>query len=139
MGRPRRIKNKSTKDQEPCRRSWFPPIPLCNTSLRSFATAERLRRPSGSWFASLAILLAQEATADLKTIASEVNTPLGPAATRVLADVVGIVPILRAGLGMADGVLELIPEAEVWHIGLYRDEAPYDPPSIITNSRPDLG
>ena len=34
----------------------------------------------------------------------------------------GIVPILRAGLGMADGVLELIPEAEVWHIGLYRDE-----------------
>ncbi len=76
---------------------------------------------------SLAILLTQEATADLKTIASQVDTPLGPAATRVLADVVGIVPILRAGLGMADGVLEMIPEAEVWHIGLYRDEATLQP------------
>jgi uracil phosphoribosyltransferase len=76
---------------------------------------------------SLAILLAQEATADLKTIATEVMTPLGPAATRTLADVVGIVPILRAGLGMADGILELIPEAEVWHIGLYRDETTLRP------------
>jgi uracil phosphoribosyltransferase len=76
---------------------------------------------------SLAILLAQEATADLKTIASEVTTPLGRASTRTLADVVGIVPILRAGLGMADGVLEVIPEAEVWHIGLYRDEVTLRP------------
>ena len=76
---------------------------------------------------SLAILLAQEATADLKTIASEVTTPLGGAPTRILVDTVGIVPILRAGLGMADGVLELIPGAEVWHIGLYRDEATLRP------------
>jgi uracil phosphoribosyltransferase len=76
---------------------------------------------------SLAILLAQEATADLKMIAGEVITPLGLAPTRSLAEVVGIVPILRAGLGMADGVLELIPEAEVWHIGLYRDEATLRP------------
>jgi uracil phosphoribosyltransferase len=76
---------------------------------------------------SLAILLAQEATADLKTIASEVDTPLGRTSTRTLVDVVGIVPILRAGLGMADGILELIPEAEVWHIGLYRDEATLRP------------
>jgi uracil phosphoribosyltransferase len=71
---------------------------------------------------SLAVLLAQEATADLRTVAGAVTTPLGPAATRVLADVVGIVPILRAGLGMAEGILELIPDAEVWHIGLFRDE-----------------
>jgi uracil phosphoribosyltransferase len=71
---------------------------------------------------SLACLLAQEATADLPTGPVEVATPLGTAAGRVLSDTVGIVPILRAGLGMADGVLELFPEAEVWHIGLYRDE-----------------
>ena len=76
---------------------------------------------------SLAVLLAQEATADLETVAGEVATPLGRAATRRLADVVGIVPILRAGLGMADGLLELIPEAEVWHIGLFRDEATLRP------------
>jgi uracil phosphoribosyltransferase len=76
---------------------------------------------------ALSLLLAQEATADLPTTASEVTTPLGVAATRTLTDIVGIVPILRAGLGMADGVLELIPEAEVWHIGLFRDEASLRP------------
>ena len=71
---------------------------------------------------SLAQLLAHEATADLPTRPVEVVSPLGPAPGRVLADIIGIVPILRAGLGMADGVLDLIPDAEVWHIGLYRDE-----------------
>jgi uracil phosphoribosyltransferase len=44
-----------------------------------------------------------------------------------LADVVGIVPILRAGLGMAEGILDLLPEAEVWHLGLFRDEATLRP------------
>jgi uracil phosphoribosyltransferase len=75
----------------------------------------------------LAVLLAQEATADLPMIDREVTTPLGQAGARVLKDVVGIVPILRAGLGMADGVIELLPEAEVWHIGLYRDETTLRP------------
>ncbi len=70
----------------------------------------------------LAILLAQEATADLATEEVRVTTPLGPAPGRVLADSLAIVPILRAGLGMAEGILELIPEAEVWHLGLFRDE-----------------
>jgi uracil phosphoribosyltransferase len=56
-----------------------------------------------------------------------VLTPLGSATVQVLADVVGIVPVLRAGLGMAEGILELIPEAEVWHIGLYRDETTLRP------------
>jgi uracil phosphoribosyltransferase len=75
----------------------------------------------------LAMLLAQEATADLHTLDAEVATPLGQAPAKTLADVVGIVPILRAGLGMAEGVLELMPEAEVWHIGLFRDEATLRP------------
>ena len=44
-----------------------------------------------------------------------------------MSDVVGIVPILRAGLGMAEGIIELLPEAEVWHIGLFRDEATLRP------------
>ncbi|MDG3003835.1 uracil phosphoribosyltransferase [Paludisphaera mucosa] len=76
---------------------------------------------------SLALLLGQEATADLPTREVSVRTPLGPARSFVLADVVGIVPVLRAGLGMADGLIELLPEAEVWHIGLYRDEATLRP------------
>ncbi|MDB5353254.1 MAG: uracil phosphoribosyltransferase [Planctomycetota bacterium] len=73
------------------------------------------------------MLLAYEATADLPTRPISVQTPMGPCASRMLADSVGIVPILRAGLGMADGVLELIPEAAVWHIGVYRDEATLRP------------
>jgi uracil phosphoribosyltransferase len=75
----------------------------------------------------LAVLLAHEATTDLPTISRQVTTPLGIAGARVLKDVVGIVPILRAGLGMAEGVIELLPEAEVWHIGLHRDEATLRP------------
>ena len=50
------------------------------------------------------------------------STPLGPSPGRVLTDTIGIVPILRAGLGMLEGALEMLPHAEVWHIGLYRDE-----------------
>ena len=77
----------------------------------------------------LAVLLAQEATVDLPMTERTVATPLGEARARarVLRDVVGIVPILRAGLGMADGVIDLLPDAEVWHIGLYRDESTLRP------------
>jgi uracil phosphoribosyltransferase len=76
---------------------------------------------------ALGVLLAQEATADMPTIATEVTTPLGCAAARRLADTVGIVPILRAGLGMAEGILDLLSDAEVWHLGLFRDEATLRP------------
>ncbi len=76
---------------------------------------------------TLATLIAAEATADLPTRDERVTTPLGPAASRVLTDVIGIVPVLRAGLGMAEGILDLIPDAEVWHIGLFRDETTLRP------------
>jgi uracil phosphoribosyltransferase len=76
---------------------------------------------------SLATLLAYEATAELLTAPQEVATPLGPAVCRTLTERIGIVPILRAGLGMADGILDLIPDAEVWHIGLFRDETTLRP------------
>jgi uracil phosphoribosyltransferase len=71
---------------------------------------------------TLAGLVAYEAAADLPTREITVTTPLGTATGRAIADPVLIVPILRAGLGMADGALELIPDAEVWHVGLRRDE-----------------
>ncbi len=67
-------------------------------------------------------LLAVEATSAVATADVRVPTPLGTAPGRRIAERIAIVPILRAGLGMADGLLELIPDAEVWHIGLYRDE-----------------
>ena len=70
----------------------------------------------------IAILLAYEATADMQTEPTEVQTPLAKTVGSVINDKIGLVPILRAGLGMVEGFLELIPGCEVRHIGLYRDE-----------------
>ncbi len=70
----------------------------------------------------IAMLLAYEATADLALEATQVETPMGTASGFLLREKIGLVPILRAGLGMVDGVWEMMPSAEVWHIGLYRDE-----------------
>jgi uracil phosphoribosyltransferase len=70
----------------------------------------------------ISLLLACEATRDVPTVATRVQTPLGPADGRQVRDGVVVVPVLRAGLGMLDAVLELIPTARVGHIGLQRDE-----------------
>lgn len=75
----------------------------------------------------LAALLGHEATATLPTCDVPVPTPLATAPGRRLADRIAIVPILRAGLGMADGLLDLLPDAEVWHVGLSRDETTLQP------------
>ena len=70
----------------------------------------------------IAALLAYEATADLATTSRELETPLESMTGQELKEKIGLVPILRAGLGMVEGVWGLMPSAEVWHIGLYRDE-----------------
>jgi len=70
----------------------------------------------------LGALLAYEATQDLETQTIQVETPMGLANCQQLKEKIGLVPILRAGLGMVEGVWDLMPSAEVWHIGLYRDE-----------------
>ena len=71
----------------------------------------------------IAMLLCYEATRDLPTEAVEVETPVALARTKVLAGrKLALVPILRAGLGMVDGMLNLIPAAKVGHIGMYRNE-----------------
>jgi uracil phosphoribosyltransferase len=70
----------------------------------------------------IAALLTYEATADLVTQPKIIETPLKTMTGAELQEKIGLVPILRAGLGMVEGVWELMPTAEVWHIGLYRDE-----------------
>lgn len=75
----------------------------------------------------IAALLAYEATADLQTVPRELETPLTRTTGQELREKIGLVPILRAGLGMVEGVWELMPSAEVWHIGLYRDEKTLKP------------
>jgi uracil phosphoribosyltransferase len=75
----------------------------------------------------IAGLLAYEATLDLQTTSIEIETPLEKMKARELKEKIGLVPILRAGLGMVEGIWELMPSAEVWHIGLYRDEQTLQP------------
>jgi uracil phosphoribosyltransferase len=75
----------------------------------------------------LSILLTYEATKDLTLKQTPIETPLGPTTGEVLGPRIGLIPILRAGLGMVDPVLNLIPEAEVWHLGFYRDEQTLKP------------
>jgi uracil phosphoribosyltransferase len=71
----------------------------------------------------ISVLLATEALREVPSVAGTVQTPLGSAEGRVVRDDVVVVPVLRAGLGMLDAVLELLPTARVGHIGLQRDEA----------------
>jgi uracil phosphoribosyltransferase len=75
----------------------------------------------------IAGLLAYEATADLATMPVEIETPLTNMTAQQLKEKIGLIPILRAGLGMVEGIWELMPSAEVWHIGLYRDEHTLQP------------
>ncbi len=70
----------------------------------------------------IALLVLYEATADLGVVPADVRTPLESHTGARLAETIGLVPVLRAGIGMVEAALELIPEAQVWHIGLFRDE-----------------
>lgn len=76
----------------------------------------------------LAMLMAYEATRGFQLEESTVSTPMAETATQVLSGKkVAVIPILRAGLGMVDGILQLIPAARVGHVGLYRDPATLEP------------
>jgi uracil phosphoribosyltransferase len=84
----------------------------------------------------LSWLLGYEALADARVRPLTVRTPLEEMAGNELADRIGLIPILRAGLGMVDAMLELMPTAEVWHLGLFRDERTLQPVEYY-NKLPD--
>jgi uracil phosphoribosyltransferase len=94
------------------------------TLLRSVETEPKKFR---ELIREVAILLAYEATADLGLRQVPVQTPLAVTAGDELTDKIGLVPILRAGLGMVEGIWEMMPTSEVWHIGLYRDHRTLEP------------
>jgi uracil phosphoribosyltransferase len=77
--------------------------------------------------ADLSLLLFIEASHDLKLATRTVHTPLTECTGHVLCERIGLFPILRAGLGMADAILNFVPTAQVWHLGLYRDHATHRP------------
>lgn len=88
----------------------------------------------------VAMLMAFEATRDFQLAETTVTTPITETTTYVLAGKkVAIIPILRAGLGMVEGILELIPAAKVGHIGLYRDPATLQPVEYYCKLPEDIG
>src|SRR5580765_5683578 len=96
------------------------------TELRDFTTDHRKFR---ALLDEIASLMVYEVTRDWPTTARPVQTPLERMTGRVLARQVTLVPILRAGLGMAEGVLRLLPDARMGHLGVYRDEKTLEPVS----------
>lgn len=75
----------------------------------------------------IATLICYEATRDVQLISAEIETPLGVTTDMITERKFGIVPILRAGIGMVGGILQFIPTAKVGHIGLYRDPETLQP------------
>ena len=74
-------------------------------------------------------LLLYEATADLALEETSYKTPMEAASGHRIASRIGLVPIIRAGLGMVEAAADALPHAEVWHLGMYRDEATHQPVS----------
>jgi uracil phosphoribosyltransferase len=101
------------------------PLVLCKlTRLRDRATEPPLFR---RLVRELSQLLFYEAARDLRTEPCTVQTPLAESPGFRLAETIGLLPILRAGLGMAEAIHELVPSAQVWHLGLYRDHETLKP------------
>jgi uracil phosphoribosyltransferase len=94
------------------------------TRLRDAATAPKEFR---ELVADLARMLFIDATVDLGLKPVTVTTPLARAPGQTIAERIGLFPILRAGLGMANAILDLVPTAHVWHLGLYRDHESLEP------------
>lgn len=84
----------------------------------------------------LTLLLTYEATQDMETTAKSVQTPMGTANGVEVSETIGLVPVMRAGMGMVDGIMELLPSVQVWHIGLFRDEETLRPVEYY-NKLPD--
>jgi uracil phosphoribosyltransferase len=85
----------------------------------------------------LAQLLCYEAMADVRVEPRTVRTPLGECVGHHITERIGLMPILRAGLGMAEAILELLPTAPVWHLGLYRDHETLQPVTYYNKLPPD--
>lgn len=84
----------------------------------------------------LTLLLTYEATRDIETQSHTVQTPMATANGIQASETIGLVPVMRAGMGMVDGIMELLPSVQVWHIGLFRDEETLRPVEYY-NKLPD--
>jgi uracil phosphoribosyltransferase len=114
--------------------SRHPLVKHKQTVLRQTATDSVLFR---KLVRELAQLLFFEASADLPLDAVNVETPLAGYSGHQITEAIGLLPILRAGLGMAEAVLDLVPKAQVWHLGLYRDHRTLQPVTYYNKLPPE--
>ena len=105
------------------------------TELRDYTADHRKFR---QLLDEIAMLMTYEVSRDWPTTSRPVQTPLERTTGKVLSRQVTLVPILRAGLGMADGVLKLLPDARMGHLGVYRDEKTLEPVSYYQKLPPDI-
>ncbi len=105
------------------------------TELRDFTADHRKFR---ALLDEITLLMVYEVTRDFSTVPRPVQTPMERATGRVLARRITLVPILRAGLGMVDGVQRLLPEARIGHLGVHRDEKTLEPMSYYQKLPPDI-
>mmetsp|Transcript_28551 Transcript_28551/g.47951 ORF Transcript_28551/g.47951 Transcript_28551/m.47951 type:complete len:211 (+) Transcript_28551:175-807(+) len=106
------------------------------TLLRKTSTDHKLFR---ELVHEITMLLSYEALNDTATETIQIETPVGPCEGESLSHLdIALVPILRAGLGMMDGALHILPSSRVWHLGLYRDESSLKPVHYYNKLREDL-
>jgi uracil phosphoribosyltransferase len=112
--------------------------PLIQHKLTWMRAAETSHRPFRALLAQIAGLMVYEVTRDFPTDRIEVVTPLEATVGRRLSRKITVVPVLRAGLGMAEGILEVMPEARVGHLGMARDEQTLKPTVYLERLPRDL-
>ncbi|MCL4252132.1 MAG: uracil phosphoribosyltransferase, partial [Anaerolineae bacterium] len=101
--------------------------PLARHKLSLLRSIETEPKKFRELVGELSMMMVYEATHDLVLVPTSVETPLTTTEGAQMGEKIGLVPILRAGLGMVEGAWRLLPQAEVWHLGLYRDERTLKP------------
>ena len=112
--------------------------PVIQTKLSELRDYSADHRQFRALLDEIAMLMTYEASRDWPTKPRPVQTPLEKTTGHALARQVTLVPILRAGLGMSDGVLRVLPEARMGHLGTYRDEKTLEPVSYYQKLPPDV-
>ncbi len=112
--------------------------PLVKTKVAVLRSKETSRELFRRTLHELTTLVVIEATRDLEVVETAIETPLATCTGYKLAKTVTIMPILRAGLGMAEAMMNVLPQARVGHVGMYRDEKTFEPKHYYYKAPPNL-
>lgn len=112
--------------------------PLIAHKMATIRDENTAHRPFRATLAQIAGLMVFEVTRSFKTTPVEIKTPVTTTTAQRLEGTITIVPVLRAGLGMIDGILEVMPEARVGHLGLARDEETLEPIAYLNKLPSDI-